>query len=96
MTPAHLRFARNLTASLFAAAMVALFLLGVDGLVGAMQKLTRVFATVPPAPPPAAAPATPGVVPAFVVPAGEAGDGTTATRGSTVPAASTAEEPAPR
>ncbi len=73
MTPARNRVARNLTAAVFAALAVSLFLLGVDGLLGAMQRLTRLMGS---APPPAVAPAaevatTPDVVPAFIVPVEE-------------------------
>jgi hypothetical protein len=73
MTPVQFRLVKHLTATLFAVAMVGLFLLGVDGLIGAMQKLSRVFTSAPrPAPVELPAPegvATHGVVPAFVVPA---------------------------
>lgn len=76
MTPAQFRLVKHLTATLFAVAMVSLFLLGVDGLIGAMQKLSDVFASAPP-PAPLESPApeavaTPGVMPAFVVPAEDA------------------------
>jgi hypothetical protein len=76
MTPAQFRLVKHLTAALFAVSMAGLFLLGADGLIGAMQKLSRVVAT---APPPARAEfsspeaaATPGVMPAFVIPADDA------------------------
>ncbi|MCC7257637.1 MAG: hypothetical protein IT486_04645 [Gammaproteobacteria bacterium] len=74
MTPGRHRLARHLTAGILAVAVAGLFVLGVDGLIGAMQKLSHLFATAP-APSPAAEPAaaepapTPGVVPAFIVPA---------------------------
>jgi hypothetical protein len=75
MTPTRFRIVKHLTATLFAVTMAGLFVLGVDGLLGAMQKLARAFAATeqPPAAaaPAAQAPAVPGVVPAFVVPAVE-------------------------
>ncbi len=68
------RVARRLAAALFAAAATALLLLGVDGFLGAMHRLTDLYLTARPAQPEAAAPAAPaepGVVSAFIVPAGE-------------------------
>ena len=79
MTPAHFRIAKHLTAGLAALAAAGLLVFGFDGVLSAMQKLTRIYATpTPSAAPeaaPAATPATPGVVPAFVVPADPAGSG---------------------
>jgi hypothetical protein len=79
MTPTRFRIVKHLTATVFALTLTGLLVLGFDGIIGAMQKLTRVYATRPPPTPaeaPAAeAPATPGVVPAFIVPADAAKSG---------------------
>jgi hypothetical protein len=65
--------------------------LGVDGLIGGVQRLTHIYVPSRPAPAPAATPAEaapdattmqPGVVPAFVVPAEPAPDTTSARSGS--------------
>lgn len=73
MTPQRFRLVKHLTALAFALAMSGVFVLGVDGLIGGMQRLSRLFASPPPAADTAAAGAgevtTPGVVPAFIVPA---------------------------
>ena len=70
MTPQRFRIVKHATASLFALVMAGLFVLGFDGLLRGMQKLAEAFAARPPAAtaPPAEGPATPGVVPAFIVP----------------------------
>lgn len=65
MTPTRFDIAKHLTATLFAVTLVGLLVLGVDGMLGAMQKLTRLVTAAPPAA------AVPAVVPAFVVPADE-------------------------
>lgn len=75
MTASGFQVAKHVTAGIVAVAAAGLFVLGVDGVVGAMQKLSRVFVAAPPPPPAATAPpaepaTTPGVVPAFIVPAG--------------------------
>lgn len=73
MTPARFRIVKHLTATALAVTVVGVFVLGLDGMIGAMQKLTRLFASAPPpaAVPAAETPAAPGVVRAFVVPAAD-------------------------
>lgn len=88
MTPKRFRITRNLTAAIAAVIAVSVFLLGVDGLLGAMQRLTQLMNAAPPsAPAPAPAPvaeaaATPGIVPAFIVPADDAVSGRSAEAGT--------------
>ena len=81
MTPTRFRIVKHGTATLFAIAMAGLFVLGVDGLIRGVHKMTRVFAAAPPAASPVTdSDATPGVVPAFIVPADGAASGATAKR----------------
>jgi hypothetical protein len=72
--PGLFHVVKHLTAALFAAIAAGLLVLGLDGVLSAMHKLTRLYVATPPSPAaPADAPApTPGMMSAFVVPADEA------------------------
>jgi hypothetical protein len=71
MTPTRFRIVKHLTATLFALTAVGILVLGFDGLLRAMRKLTLAITPPPAAAPAVEAPMSPGVVPAFVVPAEE-------------------------
>lgn len=79
MKPTRFQVVKHATAALFALAVVGVFVLGFDGLLRAMGQLTDLLvarqAARSTAAPAAEAPATPGVVPAFVVPPDESAVG---------------------
>ena len=75
MTPERFRIVKHLTASLFALAMVSIFVLGIDGVIRGMQTLTQLFAARAPAAAPAEPPSEPGVVRAVIIPADGATSG---------------------
>jgi hypothetical protein len=67
MTEKRFRAVKHLTAALFAAVMVGIFVAGIDGVIRGVHELTRVLAARAPQPA-TEPPATPGVVPALILP----------------------------
>ena len=77
MTPERFRIVKHLTATLFALAMVSIFVLGIDGVLRGVGTLTRLFADRAPAAAPAEPAPEPGVVRAIIVPPDGATSGKT-------------------